>query len=143
MEPNMIGAYGPWAAGLLGEGPARLSFRQDRFRPGSIDEWRRQARHRLRECLLQPDTGKVPEAQVQHQLNYDGLHVEHLTGSSRMDRRPRPSSSSRPGRRGRLPAVIGLHDHGGNKYFGCAQDRPDERSAPPDDEIPPRGLLRG
>ena len=39
MEPNMIGAYGPWAAGILGEGPARLSFRQARFEAGAIDAW--------------------------------------------------------------------------------------------------------
>src|SRR5689334_21961810 len=32
LEPNMIGAYGPWAASLAGEGPARLSFRNPRFR---------------------------------------------------------------------------------------------------------------
>ena len=24
MEPNMIGAYGPWAAGLVGDGPAQV-----------------------------------------------------------------------------------------------------------------------
>ncbi len=60
MEPNMIGAYGPWAAGLVGEGPARLSFRQDRFQPAAIDAWRTAARGRLRDCLMQPDVGGVP-----------------------------------------------------------------------------------
>ncbi len=44
MEPNMIGAYGPWAAGLVGEGPARLSFRQGRFPAVGIDAWRNEAR---------------------------------------------------------------------------------------------------
>ena len=37
MDANMIGAYGPWAAGLSGDGPARLSFRQPRFPAEAID----------------------------------------------------------------------------------------------------------
>ena len=49
---------------LLGEGPARLSFRQARFESGAIDAWRGPARQRLRDCLRQPDTGGVPKAQV-------------------------------------------------------------------------------
>ena len=61
MDANMIGAYGPWAAGLVGEGPARLSFRQDRFQAGDLDAWRAQARERLHDCLLQPDIGRAPE----------------------------------------------------------------------------------
>jgi dienelactone hydrolase len=118
MEPNMIGAYGPWAAGLIGEGPARLSFRQGRFRAGEIDAWRNEARGRLKECLMQPDTGGVPSAQVQHELVHDGLHVEHLTwqlpyGPPTEAVFLKPSDA-----KGRLPAVLGLHDHGGNKYFG-------------------------
>src|SRR4051794_31282529 len=37
MEPNMIGAYGPWAASLAGEGPARVSVRGPRLRGGGAD----------------------------------------------------------------------------------------------------------
>ena len=51
MDANMIGAYGPWAAGLSGEGPARLSFRQPRFQAGEIDAWRAGARERLHAML--------------------------------------------------------------------------------------------
>ncbi len=118
MEPNMIGAYGPWAAGILGEGPARLSFRQARFAAGDLEAWRRQARQRLRDCLMQPETGGVPRAQVQHQLIYDGLHVEHLSWQLPYGP-PTEAVFLKPAdARGRLPAVLGLHDHGGRKYFG-------------------------
>ena len=79
MIPNMIGAFGPWAAGLTGDGPARLSFRNPRFQPRDLDVWRSQARGRLQDRLLQPDSGGIPQVQVQHQLVHDGLHVEHLT----------------------------------------------------------------
>ena len=78
MDANMIGAYGPWAAGLIGDGPARLSFRQPRFRPARSTRGA-EARGRLRAALMQPATGGVPRAQVQHQLVHDGLHVEHLS----------------------------------------------------------------
>jgi dienelactone hydrolase len=118
MEPNMIGAYGPWAAGLVGEGPARLSFRQGQFPAAGIDAWRNEARGRLRECLMQPDAGGVPRAQVQHELTYDGLHVEHLTWQLPYGPPTEAVFVKPAGSRGRLPAVLGLHDHGGNKYFG-------------------------
>jgi dienelactone hydrolase len=118
MEPNMIGAYGPWAADLLGEGPARLSFRQARFAAGAIDAWRGQARRRLRDCLAQPEAGGVPRAQVQHQLVYDGLHVEHLSWQLPYGPPTEAVFLKPAGAQGRLPAVLGLHDHGGNKYFG-------------------------
>jgi dienelactone hydrolase len=118
MDANMIGAYGPWAAGLSGEGPARLSFRQPRFQAAAIDAWRQEARERLRSGLMQPATGGVPRAQVQHQLVHNGLHVEHLTWQLPYGPPTEAVMLKPAGSQGRLPAVVGLHDHGGNKYFG-------------------------
>jgi len=43
MTPNMIGAYGEWAAQTM-QGPSRLSFRQPMF--GNVDAWRPVARAR-------------------------------------------------------------------------------------------------
>ena len=118
MDANMIGAYGPWASELAGQGPARLSFRQPRFEAGKIDAWREQARERLRACLLQPASGGVPKAQIQHELVHDGLHIEHLTWQLPYGPPTEAVLLKPAGARGRLPAVLGLHDHGGNKYFG-------------------------
>jgi dienelactone hydrolase len=118
MDANMIGAYGPWAAGLSGEGPARLSFRQPRFQAAAIDAWRQEARERLRAALMQPATGGVPRAEVQHQLVHNGLHVEHLTWQLPYGPPTEALMLKPAGSQGRLPAVLGLHDHGGNKYFG-------------------------
>ena len=119
MIPNMIGAYGPWAASLAGDGPARLSFRNVRFPATDLDAWRTEARQRLKVCLLQPDTGAVPKAQVQHQLDYDGLHVEHLTWQLPYGPPTEAYFFKPKNAKGRLPAVLGLHDHGGKKYFGA------------------------
>ena len=80
MEPNMIGAYGPWAAGLVGDGPARLSFRDSRRSSADLDAWRARARQRLRDCLLQPATGDdAQRRRFSISFEYDGLHVEHLS----------------------------------------------------------------
>jgi dienelactone hydrolase len=118
MEPNMIGAYGPWAAGLLGDGPARLSFRNPRFPAADIEGWRAQARGRLGACLLQPDSGGLPKAQIQHQLEHAGLHIEHLSWQLPYGPPTEAVLLKPAGARGRLPGVLGLHDHGGKKYFG-------------------------
>lgn len=115
--PNMIGAYGPWAASLAGDGPARLSFRRREF--ADVDAWRTAARQRYRERLLMPDIGGTPNATVQHVFELDGLHIEHLFwqlpyGPPTEAWLLKPAGASGP-----LPGVLALHDHGGNKYLGA------------------------
>jgi dienelactone hydrolase len=118
MPQTMIGAYGPWAASILGEGPARLSFRQPSVQPQQLDDWRRSARQRLFECLLQPDAGAIPKVHVQHELQYDGLHVEHLFWQLPYGPPTEALFLKPQGATGKLPGVLALHDHGGQKYFG-------------------------
>jgi hypothetical protein len=76
-DPSMIGAYGGWAASLVGEGPAALSFRQPQW--NNVDEWRPVARQRVLECLAMPDAGNTPAVTVQRSYQYDGLQVEELS----------------------------------------------------------------
>jgi dienelactone hydrolase len=116
VEPNMLGAYGEWAAGLLGEGPARLSFRRPEFR--DLSAWRSQARGRYHQALMRPDSGGVPKPEVQHRFEYDGLEIEHLTWQLPYGPPTQAYLLKPAGAAGRLPGVVGLHDHGGNKYFG-------------------------
>lgn len=116
IQPNMIGAYGPWAAEIVGDAPARLSFRRPEWQ--DIEAWRTQARGRLSECLLQPDLGDVTEPTKQHEFEFDGLHVEHLSWQLPYGPPTEALLLKPAGATGRLPAVVGLHDHGGNKYFG-------------------------
>ncbi|HEV3005062.1 MAG TPA: hypothetical protein VGX78_11405 [Pirellulales bacterium] len=116
VTPNMIGAYGPWAASLFGEVSARWSFRRAQFT--DVDAWRVQARGRLLACLVQPDAGGAPQAAPQHVFEYDGLHVEHLAWQLPYGPPTEAVFFKPAGAKGRLPAVLGLHDHGGNKAFG-------------------------
>jgi len=115
---NMLGAYGEWARDLLGDGPARLSFRRPEFDKKSIGAWREKARMRLRECISMPAVAGVPSAAVIRKVAFDGLDIELLRLNMPYGP-PMEAVFLKPsGTRKRLPAVIGLHDHSGKKYFG-------------------------
>ena len=115
MPPNMIGAYGEWAAGTM-QDPPRMSFRQPMFQ--NVDAWRPAARARFRDLLLGPGPALTPSAVVQHQMQFDGLDIEHLQWQLPFGPPTEALIMKPAGARGKLPAVVGLHDHGGNKYFG-------------------------
>lgn len=116
MTSNMIGAFGPWAAGIQGEEPARYSYRRPEWT--ELDAWRQQARAALRSRLLQPDTGELPQATVDQRQSRDGVDIELLSWQLPYGPRTRATLLKPAGAAGPLPAVVGLHDHGGNKYFG-------------------------
>jgi dienelactone hydrolase len=116
MPQNMLGAYGEWAAGLVGDAPPRLSFRSSQW--NDLDAWRSRARARYRETLLQPDAGPAPQATLQHRFEYDGLEIEHLSWQLPYGPPTEALFLKPAGATGPLPGVLGLHDHGGNKYFG-------------------------
>ena len=116
MQPTLLGAYGPWAASIVGEGPARLSFRNDRWT--DLESWRDAARGRLEDLLLQPDTGGLPDATVHRRFQYDGLDVEQLSWGLPYGPPTEALFLKPAGHEGPLPGVLALHDHGGNKHFG-------------------------
>lgn len=114
--PTMIGAYGPWAASIAPDPPA-LSFRRDSWT--DLDAWRAAGRERLRLRLAQPDTGGVPDVTVRRRYAYDDLQVEELSWQLPYGP-PTEAILVKPREaRGRLPAVLALHDHSGDKYFGA------------------------
>jgi dienelactone hydrolase len=115
MPENMIGAYGEWAAGLVPDPPA-LSFRRPEFT--NLNAWRTRARLRYTEALLQPDSGGVPKPDIQHHISFDGLAIEQMFWQLPYGPPTEALVLKPEGASGRLPAVVGLHDHGGNKYFG-------------------------
>lgn len=113
--PNMIGAYGEWAARQAAD-PARLSYRNAAFR--DVKQWQQRAHQRFSDALMQPDSGGIPRATVQHQFEFDGLAVEHLSWQLPYGPPTEALVLKLANARGKLPGVVGLHDHGGNKYFG-------------------------
>jgi dienelactone hydrolase len=111
----MIGAYGEWAAHIV-QDPPLLSFRQPMFT--NVDAWRGVARARFREALMGPGGAATPVAVLQHQLEFDGLSMEHIQWQLPYGPATEALVLKPAGARGKLPGVVGLHDHGGNKYFG-------------------------
>jgi dienelactone hydrolase len=111
----MIGAYGEWAAHVV-QDPPLLSFRQPMFT--NVDAWRGVARARFRETLMGPGGAATPVAVLQHQLEFDGLSIEHIQWQLPYGPPTEALVLKPAGARGKLPGVVGLHDHGGNKYFG-------------------------
>jgi dienelactone hydrolase len=115
MALNMLGAYGEWAAASVPD-PPRLSFRQPVFQ--DVHAWRPAARARLHEALVSPAPPLAPRPVVEHRLEFDGLHIEHLKWQLPYGP-PTEALVLKPAKAtGKLPGIVGLHDHGGNKYFG-------------------------
>lgn len=114
---NMLGAYGPWVAGrVLGERTGRLSFRAGDW--DGVDAWRKAGRDRVRELMMPVDLGGRPEVRVDASFEFDGLHVERLSWQLPCGPRTEAVFLKPAGAQGRLPAVLALHDHGGNKFLG-------------------------
>lgn len=116
MQPTMIGAYGAWAAALLGDEPPALSFRNEGWT--DVETWRPVARQRALDCLAQPETGGTPTVTVRDEYTYDGLHVEELSWQLPYGPPTEAVLLKPAGAKGRLPGILALHDHGGKKYFG-------------------------
>ncbi|MGE5420752.1 MAG: alpha/beta hydrolase family protein [Chloroflexota bacterium] len=114
--PNLIGPYGEWAAGLTEKTLPSLSFRKKEFT--DIEQWRKNAKNRLGERLAIPDIGKAPEVTRVREFTYDGLHIEELKWQLPYGRATEAILLKPENAKGKLPAILAFHDHGGNKYFG-------------------------
>ncbi|HKH61883.1 MAG TPA: hypothetical protein VKA49_13675 [Flavitalea sp.] len=113
---SIIGLYGEWANSLNGNKLPSLSFRKDGWQ--NIDSWRKTARARALERLAVPDIGGIPNVTVKKKYEYGGLQIEELSWQLPYGR-PTEAILLKPANaKGKMPAVLAFHDHGGNKYFG-------------------------
>ena len=114
---NMVGSYGPWLADkVLGSDPGRLSFRAGKWT--SVYEWRRIARQRVLDRIAPVDLGGLPEVRVESRHTIDGLDIELLSWQLPAGPRTEAVFLKPAGADGPLPAILALHDHGGNKFLG-------------------------
>lgn len=114
-QKSMIGQYGPWAVSQMPD-PPLLSYRLDTFT--DPDDWRAVARAKVEECLAAPDIGGLPEVTVHRRYEYDGLEIEEISWQLPYGRPTEAVVLKPKGAEGPLPALLGLHDHSGNKYLG-------------------------
>lgn len=114
-EKSIIGSYGSWANNLI-EKPPQLSYRNENWE--SLEAWRKEALIKTRELVSPPIIKNKPKVTINKKYEYEDLEVEELSwqlpyGQATEAILLKPKNASNP-----LPAVLGLHDHGGNKYFG-------------------------
>jgi len=113
---SIIGGYGPWATELV-ENPPALSYRSSRW--NDLDPWRSAALDKTRELIAPPTNGQhTPEVTVKASYDFDGLSIEELQWQLPFGPPTEAVLLKPQGVRDPLPAVLGLHDHGGQKYFG-------------------------
>jgi dienelactone hydrolase len=115
-ELNMIGAYGPWAASLVPDTPGTYSWRNPQF--GDLSSWRKAAVAQLDDRLGAPTIPSPPPVTVHRQFEYDGLHIEDLSWQLPYGPPTRAYLLKPLDAKGPLPAVLGLHCHGGKKNWG-------------------------
>lgn len=128
---NVLGVYGPWARKIMGDGPAKLSFLRDEFTLAGIAAWREKARNRLLECMAMPDSGGVPQARVTDRAEFEGLSIEHLRWQLPYGAETEAMFLKPAGAKGKLPAILALHDHSGRKYFGHRKISRADAKVPP------------
>jgi len=130
MNATVIGAYGEWVDALVGANdPGLLSYRRKEF--GNVEAWRKQALAKMVECLALPDSGGPPKVTVIGKNAVDGVEAEILQW--RLPHGP-PTDAvflKPAGAKGKLPGVVALHDHGGNKFFGRQKISDDGRPLHP------------
>lgn len=112
---SLIGQYGPWAVDLMPTLP-KLSFRQEDVT--DLDSWRKIALEKVASCMNAPDIGGLPTVQTHKRYEYDGLEIEEISWQLPYGRPTEAVILKPKGAKGPLPAVLGLHDHSGNKYLG-------------------------
>ena len=113
---SIIGLYGPWAAGLRENKLPSFSFRNNRFT--NVKNWQTEARKLVLQRMSVPQLESKPKVTVKKKYVYDGLHIEELSWQLPYGR-PTEAILLKPAEsKGKLPAVLAFHCHGGNKYFG-------------------------
>ena len=93
-----------------------LSFRSKRW--PNVDEWRRQARSKARELLAFDPPNTPLNSRVDSKAEEDGLTREEISYDMPYGPRTRGFFIYPQEHKEKLPAVVGLHDHGSFFYFG-------------------------
>ncbi|WP_439557137.1 hypothetical protein [Dyadobacter sp.] len=114
-EKSVIGHYGQWANALQPKVP-NLSYRNNKYK--DLKSWQQEAIAKTRELVASPPKPGMPKVTVEKKYVFDGLEIEELSWELGYGRPTKavflkPQGVTKP-----LPAVLGLHDHAGMKYFG-------------------------
>jgi dienelactone hydrolase len=113
---SIIGLYGDWAAGLNKAKLPAFSFRKPKW--ANVDKWRKAAKQCIVERMAIPEIGDTPKVTIVKKYEYDDLHIEELSWQLPYGRSTEAILLKPLNVKGKLPAILAFHDHGGNKFFG-------------------------
>ncbi len=116
LEKNLIGSYGPWAKSLHLEQLPSLSYRNQEFT--DLKSWKKTATDRVKERMGVLDLGAIPKVTIHQTILYDGLICEEISYQLPYGNPTRAVILKPQNATGKLPAILGLHCHGGNKFLG-------------------------
>lgn len=114
-EKSVIGAYGSWAKDLADHPPA-LSFRNEKFQ--ELESWKKIALAKTNELVSSPGKAEKPQIIINKKYTFDGLDIEEVSWQLSYGPATEAILLKPHGIKKKLPGILGLHDHGGNKYFG-------------------------
>jgi dienelactone hydrolase len=121
MAKSMVGQYGSWALSFFQNREKSFSFLNSRW--SSIDQWRKESRKLFLDHLGPSPMVPLPN-RPQQTLNVnksyqeDDLIIEELSWQLPYGPETKAVFLKPANHNGRLPGILALHDHGGNKYFG-------------------------
>ena len=110
------GSVYPLIEKLAGTGNFTHSFLSERFR--NVDEYRREGRRLLLDAFGYRPPAIAPQAQVVHREELPEFTREKVVFSTSTEFRVPAYVHIPKNRKGRLPAIVDLHSHGGMFIFG-------------------------
>jgi dienelactone hydrolase len=114
-KSSLMGAYGSWIEERVSACGSAYSFLDDRW--SDVSAWSGEAKKLFAAHIRAQDIG-LPAVEVTGRRIHDGLAVEELAWKLPYGPATRAWFLKPENAPGRLPAVLALHDHGANKYFG-------------------------
>ena len=115
-EPSDVGSLYPFIRSQATDGMPPLSYLNPRFR--SLPRWRRAARGRLLELLHYNPPGVEPHPTLIERTDAGDHFREHLEFQTTPELRVPAHVLVPKGLKGRAPAIVALHDHGGFYFWG-------------------------
>ncbi len=113
---TIIGQIGEYAHKINANKIPKLSFRNPAFK--DLKGWKKTAKKAFTDRMAYTKLNGLPKVTVHESYEYDGLQIEKISWELPYGR-PCQAIVLKPlNSKGKLPAVLAFHDHGGNKYFG-------------------------
>jgi len=114
--PSDVGVYQELLDQVLSQQTSSLSYLARDW--PEIEQWRLEARGKLLDLLAFRPQPAPLDARLARKITHDGLEIEEVSWEVGYGPRCEAWVLKPAGARGRLPAVLALHDHGGFKYYG-------------------------